>query len=66
MGLAAMLAAVIIIILLLVFGHSTLSPFNSSSPNSPKTIRDRAQDAVKSTNENSKVQQNQIKNIEIP
>lgn len=66
MGLVAMLATTIIIILLLVFGHSTLSPFNSSSPDSPKTVRDKTQDVVNSTNENSKVQQDQIKNIEVP
>lgn len=61
-----MLIAIIIILLLLVFGRSTLSPFNSASPNSPKTIRDRAQDVVNTSNENSKVQQDQIKNIESP
>ena len=61
-----MLAAIIIILLLLVFGKSTLSPFNSASPDSPKTVRDKAQDVVKSTNENSKVQQNQIKNVDSP
>ena len=62
MGLVALLIAVIITLLLLVFSHSTLSPFNSASEGNPKTIRDKAQDVVNTSNENSKKQQDQTYN----
>ena len=66
MGLVGLLVAILLVILLLVFGRSTLSPFNYTSADDPKNIRNRTQDAVDSTNEHLKQQQDQIKNIEVP
>ena len=67
MGLVALLAATIIIILLLVFGNYPLSPFNLRSfPTNPKNIENKARDAVNSTNEKTRLEYDQTKQLDLP
>lgn len=65
MGLLGLLAAVLIVLLLLIFSNSSLSPFNVS-PEDAQNIRTKAQDAVNSEAENARLEQNQIRNIDLP
>lgn len=65
MGLLALLVTIVIIILLMVFSNISLSPFNHSSSN-PKNIENKAKDAVDSTNERLKFEQDQRKNLDLP
>lgn len=64
MGLLGLLIAVLLIILFFIFTnfsfHSPITPQDS------KKILNGAQDAMDSTLERSKLEQNQIKNIDLP
>lgn len=64
MGLLSLLAAALIVILLLVFSNSKLSPFNISPQNS-QNIQTEAQQAMDETAKKAKLEQDQIKNIDL-
>lgn len=64
MGLIGLLIATILIILFFIYSYSS----NSSSiitPKDSKNLQTGAQDAVNSEAEKSKIEQNQIKNIDL-
>lgn len=64
MGLLGLLAAILIVLLLLIFSNSNLSPFNITPPNS-QNIRTKAQQAADEAAEKVKIEQDQIKNIDL-
>lgn len=65
MGLLGLLAGILIILLLLIFSNSNLSPFNITPQNS-QNIQSKAQKAADDTAERAKLEQEQIKNINLP
>lgn len=65
MGLIALLIGVVILIFILVFFYLSNSP-SSITPEKSEKIQTHAQDAVNSEEQKNKIEQEQIKNIDLP
>lgn len=65
MGLIGLLIATLILILIFTFSYLSNSP-SSLTPEKSEKIQTGAQDAVDSEAEKAKLQQNRLKNLEIP
>ncbi len=63
MGLLGLLVVILIALLLLIFGGSTLSPFNIN-PENPQNIKSKAQQVIDQSAERTKMEQDQLRNLE--
>lgn len=66
MGLLGLLIAVVIIILFFIFSNFSNSTTSTFTPKDSKKLENKAQEVMDLTEEKTKAQQNQIKNMDLP
>lgn len=66
MGLLGLLIAAVIIVLFFIFSGFSNSATSVFTPKDSKKLEDKAQEVMDSTAEKAKLQQQQIKNMDLP